>query len=171
MGALVVYESMFGSTRDVAEAIAAGLEGAGMTARAVEVGEADERVADDVTLLVVGAPTHWLGLAGPGTRAMARRLADDGTVVSGGIGMRQWLAGLDLGGRAVPVAAFSTVLRPNLPGSAARAIARRLRRHGGRLVALSRRFDVQGMTAGLKAGEVTLARHWGASLADALPPQ
>lgn len=165
MTALVVYESMFGGTRAVAEAVVSGLERAGVPSRAVEVGAAVERVPDEVSLLVVGGPTHWFGMSSAGSRTTARRMASGGTVVTEGIGVREWLERVDLGGRPLPVAAFATIKRPNLPGSAARAIARRLRRRGGHLTARARSFRVAGMTDGPRADALEAARAWGATLA------
>jgi hypothetical protein len=165
MGALVVYESMFGGTRAVAEAVAAGLEDAGVATRTVEVGAADERLGDDVTLLVVGGPTHWFGMTRAGSRTTSHRMVPGGSAVSEGVGVREWLDGLDLAGRPVPVAAFATIMRPNLPGSAAHGIARRLRRAGGRRAAPARSFRVAGMTDGPKRAALDAARAWGAELA------
>lgn len=164
MTALVVYESMFGATRDVAESVVAGLVGAGVDARAVEVGVADERLGDDVTLLVVGGPTHAFGMSRAHSRNDARKQAHGGTVVSERIGVREWLADLDLAGRPVPVAAFCTrVFRPRLPGSAAKAIGKELSRHGGRLVAPPQDFGVDGNKGPLE-GQLDAARAWGATL-------
>ena len=57
MHALVVFESMYGNTRAIAEAIADGLS-TRMRVEVQEVGVAPEVIDDDVALLVVGAPTH-----------------------------------------------------------------------------------------------------------------
>ncbi|MFL6114535.1 MAG: flavodoxin family protein [Catenulispora sp.] len=64
MRALVVYESMYGNTRAVAEAVASGLRPAYETEvkPAVDIGAADVDRAD---LLVVGGPTHVHGLPRP----------------------------------------------------------------------------------------------------------
>ena len=165
MSALVVYESMFGATRDVAESVVAGLVGAGVPARAVEVGAAGGRLADDVTLLVVGGPTHAFGMSRASSRDDARKQAPGGTVVSERVGVREWLAGLDLTGRPVPVAAFCTrVFRPRLPGSAARAIGKELSRRGGRLVVPPQDFGVKGNEGPLE-GQLDAARAWGTTLA------
>jgi flavorubredoxin len=58
MKALVVYESMFGNTRQIAEAIAAGLAES-VDVAAVEVSEATAEAAEGADLLVAGGPTHW----------------------------------------------------------------------------------------------------------------
>ena len=67
MRALVVYESMFGNTQAIAQAIGDGIE-ASMHADVVEVGAAPDMVPRDVTLLVVGGPTHAFSMSWPSTR-------------------------------------------------------------------------------------------------------
>lgn len=107
MRAVVVYESMFGNTGEVAEAIAEGLR-THMSTDVVEVGHAGAAAAVDVDLLVVGAPTHALGLSRASTRAQAAAQAG-GAVVSAGIGLREWLGGL-AASRGIAAAAFDTRL-------------------------------------------------------------
>lgn len=166
MSALVVYESMYGATRAVAEAVAEGLAGTG-TVRVVEVGALSAEpgghdLPDDVDLLVVGGPTHQFGLSRPSSRAEAAKRAPDG-LVSAGDGVREWLAAarLPAGLRA---AAFDTsILRPRLPGAASRSLERRLRRRGARMVAPPRSFEVD-KTGALAEGTLDAARAWGAGL-------
>jgi hypothetical protein len=165
--ALVVFESMFGCTEQVAHAVGAGLRDAGAAVEVVEVSTAplpDVLGPSGVDLLVVGAPTHAFGLSRPGTRADA---ASRGVpVVSTGGGVREWLAAADR--CPVPTAAFDThVQHPDLPGHASRAADRRLRRLGGRRVTRPASFAVEGTTGPLVAGELDRARAWGAGLAAA----
>lgn len=70
MKALVVYESIFGNTRHIAEAVADGLRQSIDTEliRAHDAGEID---FDDVRLMVVGAPTHAWSLSREHTRESA----------------------------------------------------------------------------------------------------
>jgi flavodoxin len=89
MRALVVYESMFGNTRDIAVAIAAGIA-AGMPVETIEVAAAPTSIPDDVDLLVVGGPTHAHGMTKPESRADSARRAGD-RLVSRGDGIREWL--------------------------------------------------------------------------------
>ncbi|MCL3861344.1 flavodoxin family protein [Actinotalea sp. K2] len=166
MSALVVYESMFGSTRAVAEAVGEGLRECGPV-RVVEVGELigeghTVRPPDDVSLLVVGGPTHALGMSRASTREDAALEAPDG-LVSAGPGLREWLEGLSAVG--LPFAAFDTkVLKPNIPGSAAKVADKMLRRAGGRRVAPARSFRVHGKNGGLVEGELEAAAVWGREL-------
>jgi hypothetical protein len=164
--ALVVFESMFGNTEDVARAVGDGLA-RHMPVDVLEVGVAPAGPAEDVDLLVVGGPTHAFALSRSSTR---RDAADRRALppVSAGIGVREWLAEFsprpDLSG-----AAFGTrVATPWVPGSAANAIGRRLRRRGVPLVAPTCSFHVSGMEGPLVEGELRRAHAWGEELAAAL---
>jgi flavodoxin len=166
MKALVVYESMYGNTRAIAEAIAEGLGGSPV--RAVhEAGEAPEQR----DLLVVGGPTHMHGL----TTALSRRLAaeaakEDGHAalepgVTAEVGLRAWLRDL-VACEGIRAAAFDTRLDRSaaLTGTAARGIARRLRGRGYEVVA-TESFLVQDAEGPLEDGELERAREWGEQLA------
>jgi hypothetical protein len=167
MHALVVYESMFGNTRRIAEAVAEGLATA-TEVRIVEVGSAPALVGEDVSLLVAGGPTHAFGLSRASTRRSAAEQAG-GPLVSAGPGLREWLAGLRTSSARLGVAAYDTrVHKPRLPGSAARSVARRLRAAGVRQVVPAESFYVTGTRGPLVAGEVERARRWGERLASAL---
>ncbi len=76
MRALVVYESMFGNTRVIADAVAIGLS-TWLDVGLVEVGTADPALNDDVRLLIVGGPTHAFEMSRPETPAR-RHQADRG---------------------------------------------------------------------------------------------
>lgn len=161
MDALVVVESVFGNTRAVAEAIAAGLAGR-MTVRTVNVTEAPSAVSG-VDLLVVGGPTHAFGM----TRPASRRAAADqsrGAVQADAVGLREWLATLPAGTTAV--ATFDTRMgRLRIPGSAAKGAARLLVQRGYRLLARPMTFQVAGTEGPLLAGEEDRATAWGTELA------
>lgn len=160
MRALVVFESMFGNTEKIAEAIADGLS-ENMTVDIVEVGSAGDSL-DGVDLLVVGGPTHAFSMS----RASTRRSAVDraaGTVVSKADGIRDWIAMLH--GHGTPFATFDTKAdTPHLPGSAAHAARRQLRRRGFRPFAAATSFYVTDMDGPLAAGEEERARRWGTQL-------
>lgn len=164
MHAVVVYESMFGNTRRIAEEIAAGLAVHG-TVDCFEVGSAP--VAPDADLLVVGAPTHAFGLSRPSSRHNAAGKTTD-PLVSAGAGVREWLQSLPA--TAGDAACFGTRVAGPL-GSAARAIERRLR-HRRRVLAPPEDFlvktrDVEPSDA-LRDGEEGRARAWGEMLGRAM---
>ncbi len=161
MRALVVFKSMFGNTQTIAEAIADGLS-ASVDVEVVEVGHAPTTIDDGVALLVIGGPTHAFGMSRPGTRRSAAEQAQR-DVVSTGIGLREWLAGIEGGSSAVAAAAFDTRAdKPRLPGSAARAAGNRLRRLGFATAAHAESFYVGGVDGPLIEGEIERARRWGA---------
>lgn len=70
MRAMVVYESMFGNTQLIADAIAEGLSSRAEVERTA-VGDAATTIGDDVALLVVGGPTHAFGMSRSATRQSA----------------------------------------------------------------------------------------------------
>lgn len=168
MRALVIYESMFGNTRQVAEAVAAGLA---VSARVelVEVGAAPLELDDDLDLLVVGGPTHGHGMTRPGTRTAA---ADErtGPVPPSTTGLRDWLGAVRIR-PGLAVAAFDTRFdKPQwLTGSAARVVAKRLQRGGLRLAAEPESFFVLGTTGPVRDGELDRAYDWGLTLGSRHP--
>jgi hypothetical protein len=163
MRALVVYESMFGNTQAIASAVAQGLSER-MEVDLVEVSEAPTSV--DVDLVVAGGPTHAFSMSRPNTRQSAAEQAGDSGVVSVGLGLREWLDAAGPGLRGTPVATFDTkITKGHLPGSAAKAAQRRLRRFGARIVSPAHNFTVLGGTGPLGDGELARARGWGVELA------
>jgi hypothetical protein len=162
MRALVVYESMFGNTKVVADAVADGLA-TRLHVTAVEVSAAPTAM-DDVALVVVGGPTHAFGMSRPGTRQDAAKQSQR-PLVSAGIGLREWLDTVQGASPGVAAAAFDTrIEKPRLPGSAARAAERRLRRLGFRIAARPASFYVAGTPGPLVDGEPERARRWGEHL-------
>src|SRR5512140_2593882 len=75
MRAVVVYESMYGNTHLIADAIGAGLE-ATFDVRVVPVSHAGPEVIADADLVVVGGPTHAHGMSRASTRKAAVQAAD-----------------------------------------------------------------------------------------------
>lgn len=170
MRALIVFESMFGNTHDVADRIAEGLR-ATMEVRVVPVGEAPSATAGtSFDLLVVGAPTHIHGLSRVSTRQSAAKMASEKPelqldAAAVGPGVRDWLGEVGAG-HGLAAAAFDTRLdwARAWTGSAGRGIARRLRRHGFRLVGDPVSFLVNSDNR-LEDGEEGRARAWGEWLA------
>lgn len=166
--ALIVYESMFGSTREVAQAVADGLSGS-MSCHMVEVGDAPTVIRDDVDLLVIGAPTHAFGLSTPDTRREAQSETTQ-VVLSRELGVREWLAALVVLSPRTRTATFDTHVKQRwVPGSAGSKIAHALSRKG--LSAAEKEpisFRVEGKVGGLLEGEMERAREWGTALGQRL---
>lgn len=170
MKALVVYESMFGDNREVARAIADGLGQSGVVAEAVEVGQAPDQVAGDVSLVVAGCPNHAWSMPRPSTRETAA-MATDKPLISAGRGIREWLTGLSLP-PGVAVAAFDTRSSGAAPvvamDHASTSIEKRLIKCGGRRLAKPKGYTVVDMKGPLADGELDRARAWGVRLGEKL---
>ncbi|MER5267159.1 flavodoxin [Actinosynnema sp. NPDC002837] len=157
--ALVVFESMFGNTRAVAEAVGAALA-EGRQVDVVEVAAAPDVLPEGVDLLVVGAPTHAFSLSRVSTRKSAADQATGG-LVSRGRGVREWLDALAPVDRTVSAIAFDTKVKVGwLPGSAAKAITKRLRRLRFTLAGAPVSFYVGGTPGPLLEGEIERATAW-----------
>jgi len=160
MRALVVVESMWGNTRIVAEAVARGL---GEEAEVVDVQQAPSELPDDIGLLVVGGPTHAFSMSRNTTRHDAVQRGAQGAIEEEGI--RDWLEHLPPSDH-VEVATFDTRVAKvkRLPGSAAKAAGKEVRRHHlGQLIA-TRSFYVKDMEGPLLDGELDGAHEWGTQL-------
>ncbi len=176
MDVAIVYESLFGNTRAVAEAIAEGVREADPAGHVTLVRVVNAKAGDiqRAALLVVGGPTHMRGMTSGSTRQ--RGLAREGMSASGkgrhfvpepgaqGPGVRDWFGALPRARPGARAAAFDTRGDYRLAGGAARKICRRLRRHGYDLIGKPEGFVVEGMDGPLHPGEREKARAWGAWL-------
>ncbi|WP_341997900.1 flavodoxin domain-containing protein [Microbacterium sp. LWH7-1.2] len=170
----IVYESMFGNTRSIAEAIADGIR-PHCPVIVLPIGRVGE-LAGELDTPVIGGPTHAHGLSRPESRAEAVVWAgdeqknlklDDGWTEAG---IREWLAHTPH--PAGRFAAFDT--RVDMPrifsGSAAASIDRRLAKAGGERLADPTSFLVD-RSSRLVDGEVERARQWGEDLGVRMAPQ
>lgn len=152
--ALVVYDSAYGNTAKVAQAIAEALAD-GVVVTTVLADRLDPGVVQAADLLVVGSPTQ----GGRPTATLARKLS------------------------AIPahsldhtaVAAFDTRLAEakqrfglrmlmKTIGFAAAKIAHSLRTKGGQLLVQPEGFIVKGQAGPLETGELDRARNWGQTI-------
>jgi len=169
MRALVVYESMYGNTHLVADAIGAGL-GTVFDVSVVPISRADPAVLDEAALVVVGGPTHVHGMSRAATRKAAVEAADKPASPlklepdAPGPGLRAWFA--SLGHYPVKGAAFDTRMHgpAALTGRASKGVARLLRTHGFEVIAEPESFLVTKQDR-LEPQEQDRARDWAAKLA------
>lgn len=159
MKALIIHESLFGNTRAVAEAVKRGLT----RDRPVEVGllrsdDAPGVIPEDVSLLILGGPTHAFSM----TRASTRKDAETkGAQEHVRTGIREWIDAV--APRAeLPVVTFDTRVKVRLmPGSAARSAVKALRSRGFRRAEQGETFWVEDTDGPLKDGELDRAEAWG----------
>jgi flavodoxin len=151
MKALVIYDSVFGNTEQIARAIGRGL-GLREDAEVLRVADVNVEQLAGLTLLVVGSPTR----AFRPTPAIKRFLQ---SIPSHGL-------------EGVKVAAFDTrIPLSDIPSSAlrflvgffgyaAKPIANRLKRKGGEPAVAPEGFAVKGTEGPLKEGELERAENW-----------
>ena len=157
MKVLVVYDSAFGNTEQVARAIGGAL-GEAATVETLHADAVTPAHLMGLDLLVVGAPTQRFRPTTPITRVLRE------------------LPGNAL--RGVQVAAFDTRFAQSdidkirilaffvrIFGFAADTIAGRLKRRGGRLIAPPEGFIVEGTEGPLAEGELARAEAWARQLA------
>lgn len=141
MNALVLFDSKFGNTERIAQAIGHALE-AEFTVQVQSIAE-QPAIPSRLDLLVVGGPTHAHGLSQP---------------------MRDFLEGLPNNVlRDMPVLVFDTRFRmhPLLSGRAGPKIARWLRRQGAHLLVPPESFFVlRSEGHPLEPGEAERAATW-----------
>ena len=144
MKSLVVYDSLYGNTKTIAQTVGDSLPGE------VEVSHAGQAKASELgayDLLIVGAPTH------------GARPSPDATA------FLDQIQAFALKG--VNVAAFDTRMTNKLItmfGVAAPKIAKALKQRGGTLVGTPEGFFVTGGEGPLKEGEVERAAIWAKGL-------
>ena len=141
MNALVVYDSQYGNTERVAQAIADALRAVGH-ARAARADTLTPLALDQLDLLVIGCPTHGWN-ATPATHAFVDQVPAE-----------QW--------HNLAVACFDT--RFPLPrwmtGSAAHVIGAKLQALGIRLLVPPESFFIRGKRGPLPADELNRAVGW-----------
>jgi Flavodoxin len=172
MRIVVVYESSYGNTHLIADAIGEGIS-TSHDVEVVPVAGASQELVDGADLLVVGGPTHVHGMSRDRTRAAAVDAAHKPAsqlIVdpdAEGPGLRAWFESLIPA--TTKAAAFDT--RVDAPvlitGRASTGISRQLRRHGFREIAEPMSFLVT-KTNRLAPGQEDIARQWGSQLASTL---
>ena len=143
MKALVVYDSTYGHTQKIAQAIGEAIGG-----EVLPVGEVDPADLRGFDLLIVGSPTH-----GGHPTPEIHGLLEASPALEG-----------------LKVAAFDTrtvsIWNRILPfGYAAPRIARRLEGNGGNLLAPPEGFVVLGIRGPLRDGELERAAGWAKGIA------
>jgi len=170
MKAVIVYESMFGNARKIAEAIAEGLSSRA-EAKVVNVNSDDIGTVDCADLVIIGAPTHAHSLSTVSSRKEAAEWAADPARKlhldpgAEGIGVREWLSQLPDLPRLY--AAFDT--RADMirlfTGAASAPIERTMAKRHMQAIVPAESFVVS-MHNELAAGERDRASEWGTRIAE-----
>jgi hypothetical protein len=173
MRAVVIYESMYGNTHAIANAIGRGLA-PGNDVTVVPVAEATPELLGEAGLVVAGGPTHVHGMSGARSRQAAAEAAHkDGSGLTlephaQEPGLRDWFGAVgQIRGWGV---AFDTRMDgpAMLTGRASKGIAKLLTRHGLTEIVPAQSFLVTKDNR-LQPGEEDRAERWGRELAAKLP--
>ena len=159
MKALVIYDSVFGNTEQVAQAIGQALLAEGHEVQSLRVTEASPQQVTEVDVLLVGSPTRAFRPT-PATVQFLKDIPDNGL-------------------QGVKVGAFDTRIAPEDTGSrllsvlvrffgyAAEPMAKRLRQKGGAQALSPEGFIVTGKEGPLREGELERAAGWARGIARA----
>jgi len=147
MDALIIYDSLYGNTEQVAQAIGSALN-SHMDVKVVRVSNVNREQLTGLKLLILGSPTH----GGSPTEAIRDFLKHipESTV------------------RDINVATFDTRFSTRwvkIFGYAAGKMANSLKKKGGILIASPAPFFVKGKQGPLKEGELERATSWGNEIA------
>ena len=139
---LIVYDSVYGNTEKVANAIGGAIIG---EVKVLRVGEVNVSELEPFNLLIVGSPTQG-GRPTPGIQAFLNKISE--SVIKG-----------------VKVAAFDTRMSTRfigIFGYAAERIANSLKKNGATLITPPEGFFVKdkGQEDSLKEGELERAARW-----------
>ena len=135
MKALVVYDSNYGNTYMIANAVAKQLH-----TKAVSVTDFSKEDLDGVELLVVGSPINGWRETNK-TREFLNDLGENGL-------------------KGVRVAAFDTRVKLFIHGDAASRISQALQKAGGKVIAKPQGFIVEGTEGPLGEDEADKAIEW-----------
>jgi flavodoxin len=163
--ALVVYETLFGNTRMIARAIGDGLTEHGVV-DVLDVRDAAPAIDGEVDVLVVGGPTHQLGMTRPASRREVFEQYPDAPQPAE-VGLREWLGDLRAPAGCMAAAFDSRFARPwilRALGHANRSAQKALVKRGLQIIAPPAQFLVMDAIGPPAEGEIDRARNWGREL-------
>jgi flavodoxin I len=140
MKVLVVYDSVYGNTEQIARAIGGAIAG---DVRVIRAGDASPADLEGIDLLIAGAPTQG-GRPSPAMQGFLKEVTE--SVV-----------------RGVGIATFDTRISAKwvgIFGYAAGKIAKNLEKKGGNIILKPEPFFVKGTQGPLKEGELERAAGW-----------
>jgi len=148
MKTLIIYDSMYGNTKQIAKSIGDAITG---DVKVLRIGEVNPSELESIDLLIVGSPTQ-----GFRPTKLVQTFIDN---IPG-----HTLRGIDVAAfdTRIPASEVRTGLRllMKLGGYAAKRIADALKKKGGNLVVSPEGFLVKGREGPLKEGELERAANW-----------
>lgn len=155
MKTLILYDSTFGNTEKVANAIAEGI-GKSEDCKVTKIEDFSNEVLQGIDLLLIGSPTIAFNPS-LNTKIFLKRMS--GNSCSG-----IKAAAFDTRMNVQEVNSKFLIFMAKHFGYADRAIVRNLKRAGCEIIAPAEGFIVKGSEGPLKEGELDRARAWGGKL-------
>jgi len=155
MKALVVYDSFFGNTEQIAQAIGNAL-GSQEDVEILRVGNVKPEQLTGLKLLIVGSPTQGFRPT-PAINNLLGRIPMDGLR---GVKVAAFDTRISMNDIDPPIVRFIGRFVVKLFGYAAKPIADRLKKKGGELTIPPEGFYVKGTEGPLKEGELERATDW-----------
>jgi flavodoxin I len=152
MKAYVIYDSTYGNTEKIAQAIGNGLTG---EVKVQRIGEADPTELATCNLLIVGSPVHG-GRATPELDAFIKQIP---TTTLEGVSVAAFDTRFEAEEQGAGLRILMSVIRYAAP-----RIAKALEKKGGILVAEPEGFIVENKEGPLKQGELERATKWATQL-------
>jgi len=146
MKAIVIYDTQFGNTEQIAKTIASSMNEQGISVDCVKVDTVHIDTLTDYDLLAIGGPTHGFGMSSPMKTFMKK------------------LEHVDL--KDKKAFAFDTKNRSRFWGSAAKGIEKRLKKFGMNVVMSCTSGIVKGLKGPLQDGTEAKFRQIGLELAN-----
>ena len=155
MKVLIIYDSSFGNTEQIAQAIGHAL-GSQEDVEVLRVGDAKPEQLTGLKLLVVGSPTQGFRPT-PAINNLLGRIPVDGLR---GVKVAAFDTRISMNDIDPPIVRFIGRFVVKLFGYAAKPIADRLKKKGGELTIPPEGFYVKGTEGPLKEGELERAADW-----------
>ncbi|MGZ3628337.1 MAG: flavodoxin family protein [Ktedonobacteraceae bacterium] len=152
MKACIIYDSMYGNTQKVAQAIGEGLTG---EVKLVRIGEANPSELKTCDLLIIGSPVHG-GRATPALDTFIKQLPANSLE---GISVAAFDTRFESEEQGVGLRLLMSVIRYAAP-----RLAKAMEKKGGILVAEPEGFIVENKEGPLKEGELERATKWASQL-------
>lgn len=153
MNALVIYDSVYGNTKKIAEAVGMAIPGSAIR----HVGKASPSDLGGVGLLIVGSPTHG-GRPTPAIHKFLEGIPKDSLRGARVAAFDTWIAKQGQGFFMRAIIGFF--------GHASQHIAAKLQKAGGKTRAPPEGFLVKGKEGPLAEGELERAAAWAKGLAE-----
>ena len=151
MRAIIVYDSFFGNTEQIARAIGSGL-GSQVDVEIFRVSDVKPGELTKVELLIVGSPTRAFRPT-VAVNGLLRKIPADGLR---GVKVAAFDTGISMDDMGSPILR----LLARLFGYAAKPISERLKKKGGNVIIPPQGFFVKGTKGPLKEGELERAADW-----------